>query len=290
MKKTFTFVIAFVMSALVFSSCQKEGQYMPKKKISEISTTTSYKDILGVTHSTTYKQVWSWGEKLLNYIDYFDGNGNASTTVTFTYDDKSRLESFGSSFTKYDFIYQKNDLHQIRCYTNGELTDEYTLVKDDNKVETIQRVSHGSKATAALPINPFTFVLPGDAADMLVQPVATKGTIIYKLDWSDNHKNIEEIEIVEGDNKIELGYKYDEKTNPFKGFFNIGDQSFASIYSANNVVEQTTGYNNNTSIERVLYTYEYDGKFPTKKSWQTKGNVVIGDVTVDHTTTIKYLN
>ena len=43
MKKTFALMIAVFAVAMVFTSCTKEGQYMPTKKISEIVYTRSHK-------------------------------------------------------------------------------------------------------------------------------------------------------------------------------------------------------------------------------------------------------
>ena len=82
--KNLTKIAVFVfISAFLFSACEKEGQYLPKKKITRIeySTTTSSKD--GKDISTLSEvQDWVWNGKLLQNITYKDGSGNALTFET----------------------------------------------------------------------------------------------------------------------------------------------------------------------------------------------------------------
>ena len=88
-------VLVFMLS---FTSCQKDGVYTPKKKISEIY----YKYSSG---NKTLEERWHWNGNLLEKVQYFWGGENG--TVFYKYE-KKRLIEITDGTESYKFIYDRS--------------------------------------------------------------------------------------------------------------------------------------------------------------------------------------
>lgn len=286
MKKTFATVLAVFAFALVFTSCTKEGQYMPSKKISEIVHTSSYKTLTGLEISNTEREVWTWNGKLLSYIDYYDANGDRANTSLFRYDDQNRIDeiNYGTSTAKYD--YDNGLLDEIEVINdNGTLRGKFEFEHKGNRITAIDIVTSGGKSMEALPFNPLRFVLPENAAEKVMECAAAKGTIRVILTWTGNN-----VTTIEGSGMYAFNYqyKYDDKTNPFKGLIDMSENVDLVLFSENNIIHEEITISGSTDI--TDYSYVYDGMYPVKREWETKGYspMEMFEYTIKHVVEYKY--
>lgn len=275
--KNLTKIIVFVfISAFLFSSCHKEGQYLPKKKITRLEHSTTYSNALGELTTLNDIEDWTWNGKLLSKITYRNGNGDALATASFIYDKSKRVsqlhyESASGLTQDYLFLYDGKNLTQIDMIGNDDEESVYTFTRVDGNVVEITLNTDESKTFDEMVFNPLRFVLPLEVVDVITTSATKGGTSVYKLTW--DGKNVISCEILSNGVLAETNtWKYDENVNPFKGLF--GTESlygFDDLYSANNVVEETfTVPLLNTTVTKN-FTYEYDGKWPVKQMWITKG-------------------
>lgn len=284
MKNSFRFLAAAIAVMLLFTACNKEGKYTPKKKISRIESSVT--NSLGT--SITEIEEWEWDGDLLSKITYKFGNGEIYSTTKFQYGSDKRVESIDvatdSHTTKYEFVYEGKDLVKITLKNNDdEDVDVYTFRKENGKVVEISLTEAASKSSAD--INILKYILPYDVAEC-IKPSNSKANNTYKLIW--DGKNVARIESYSGGVLVmESNWTYDDKINPLAGLYS--DNSIYSkeeIYSANNVLTsymtvQVMG------IENTVYhafAYEYDGKYPVERTWKSED---LGMVT-GHKQTIHY--
>ena len=273
MKRTCILIALVTFITCNITSCQTDGVYNPKGKISKIYIETP-------TQAKKLIELWTWKGNQLDKIEHvYD---DASWVEEFTYNDNKLIRIDDKKHQEYtEFQYDKNKLSKILHYSDGQLLCESLLIFDDNELEEILINDYGYKRnhdTTNLHLNPFEQILPTEIAAKIMEHIdqtisqPQKGLITYsfELDWDDN--NISEIETVLFDHEIEYKFFYDKKANPFKGYLGIDAYStnvdFAQTGSANNIVriiekvkvgnvESTTGIHD--------YTYKYDGKLPIER-------------------------
>lgn len=286
MKKTFALMIAVFAFAMVFTSCTKEGQYMPNKKISKIVRTRSH--MTGeLLVSTTQSEKWTWGGDLLSYIDYYDSKDNRIGTSIFRYDDDRRIEEVedGTFSVKYD--YDDGHLDEIEI-TNIATGKKYRKMDFDYKGSKLSSIeittydqTYDQKGIEDLAFNPLRFVLSDEVAEAVMSMPATKGVEHLTITWTGN--NITEIT----SGTYYAKWTYDDKINPFKGFFNA-DYTISETRSANNPIREEVSMDGKVTV--IDYNYEYDGKYPTKVKYQTESSTLIPGYTlkVDNVTEYQY--
>lgn len=278
MKNSFKIIVALAIGMFLFSSCQKEGQYLPKKKITKIET-------LSTTNGITINfgsEEWEWDGKLLNKITYKDGNGDIKTVATFKYGSDKRIEWLhvdnSPLISDYEYVYEGKDLVKIILH-NATYDDEVvTFKKVDGKVVEITLSPISSKDFSENGVNPLDFVLTREVASR-IKPLDTKGVTVHKLTW--DGKNIVAMEVFSnGVLSMKNTWKYDEMINPFKGLYKSGAASAPEdLFSANNVIEvfsETPAINYSSKVE---FKYEYNGKYPVKRTWTAS---TLGIVSENH--------
>lgn len=115
--KTFTLLLGVLLIAST-TSCTKEktGVYSPKKKIQRVyhSSPNTEKYL---------EQVWKWGDKTLESIDYYSSNGYFGWTENFTYKE-NRLDRIDVYVDKEYaiFTYNDNSLKSINYYRENNLS------------------------------------------------------------------------------------------------------------------------------------------------------------------------
>lgn len=280
MRKNFLSSIALIICALIFSSCQKEGQYMPKKKIHQI-VDTYVTSVEGVSTTTAQMQVWKWGGDVLSYIEYYDHDGNVLTTMVFGYDKDNRVEEITSSSSNefFKYIYSGKYLEKVEYSRNENLICTYTFDRKDKNIIEVNCTTV-SKSDVPMMANPFILFMPENFATALAKAPSTKGTSTIKLTW--DGKNVVEATMNTGAQVQSFKWKYDNKNNPFVDFLRFGAITYSEMFSQNNVVEETESIDNNTKT--TTYTYEYDGKYPVKRTHTDKQ----GELTRTVTRTITY--
>ena len=256
--KTMVFI---VISAFLFSSCEKEGQYLPKRKITRIESSYYIGENSTAFHNGA--QSFEWEGDLLRAMRW-DDNVN---WAEFEYDSQKRISKIYTHSDYpivFQFIYEKKKLIKIEAETpEGEQLEEYTFKRSGNKIVEITITNVSSKANVGKVFNPLQFVLPIDVANCIIESKSKNPFEIFRITW--DGKNITECEQTGADNVTVMKnyWKYDNKTNPFKG---LPMDELQELYSANNVVESRIVYPDNT--EQVYeYSYEYDGEFPVKRTW-----------------------
>lgn len=280
MKKVFTLSIALIICALVFSSCKKEGQYLPKKKITKIVDTYAT-SAEGVSNTTAQKQIWKWGGDVLSYIDYYDQDDNLLTTLVLGYDKYNRIDEIISSTSNesYKYTYSGKYLDKMEYSVNEKLICTYTFVRKNKNIIEVNCTT-ASKSDVAMMANPFMFFMPEKVAAELAKAPTAKGSSTIKLTW--DGKNVVEATMNEGEQVHSFKWKYDNKINPFESFLRFGSYTYSEMFSHNNVVEEIENHNNNSNT--TTYTYEYDGKYPVKRTHIDKQ----GELTRTVTRTIAY--
>ena len=268
MEKSFKIIMALVFGMFLFSSCQKEGQYLPKKKITKIenfSTTSGITINLG-------SQEWEWDGKLLNKITSKDGNGEIKSIATFKYGSNKRIEWLHVDNTPlisdYEYIYEGKDLVKIIRHNATYDDDVVTFKKMDGKVVEITLSPIASKDFSESGVNPLDFVLTKEVASH-IKPLDTKAVTVYKLTW--DGKNIVAMDLFSnGVLSMKNTWKYDEMINPYKGLYEESVPFVPeNLFSANNVIEETTETPVVNYSSKVEFKYEYDGKYPVKRTWTT---------------------
>ena len=246
------------LTKIAVSACQKEGQYLPKKKISKIENITT-STMWGITTTAvTDYQEWEWTGKLLSKITLRDGDGDIEGAIVPQYDNKKRVSSLhcvsGSDIDDYNFAYEGKNLMKITHTSNDKDMAVYTFVKDGKNVVEIT-VTGYSKSKDIAGINPLQLVLPNENAfvEGLEIPMEEllNGVLYANYNWT-----------------------YDNAINPLKGLFSNGYGSLngcEELYSANNVVEsRSVTHLTFSDIEQhYKYSYEYDGDYPVKKTWES---------------------
>lgn len=276
MKKT-TLLLAIALFAVTFTSCQKTKPYNPKEKISKI-----YVD-LGLGKNLS--EAWTWEGKQLKSIDYYDVKGTLDGTIVFTYNKKNQVQKVDNAdanvYTEY--FYDDHDrLYLARCVKDGDVAITYSFEYDDDyelsemviDVDVTELFAPSSKSL----VEPLRYVLPEltFVATNDVLNNAERGGIRCELDFEWIGKNISEIELDYGAFSGTYYFKYDDKLNPFRNFYDLAPEDIdfkgKNNLNKNNIVSITEVKDNifgDSKTEYIYYTY--DGKFPVAKSY---GNVI----------------
>jgi hypothetical protein len=265
--------MTLLLSAIAITSCNKDGVYNPKEKISKI-----YKDY-GVGKQLAEK--WNWDGKQLKTIDHYNVLGGLQYAEIFTYNKKNQvIKVENSEYNEYtEYIYNShNRLYQARYFEGDENTITYTFEYDDNELSELVIVTDKSRSAIAKNIaNPLKYVLPElsmvTTEKMLNNIPAERAGLRLELDIDWIGKNVSEIEVESGNYTEKYQFKYDDKVNPFQNFFSLNIEDSYTNYNVfankNNVTEVTmtnTFMGMSYSDTEYIY-YTYDGNFPVTKNY-----------------------
>ena len=270
-------IAVIALMAVAFVSCQKDGVYKPKKKIAKIynewTTTTVTTDENGSRTVTDVQnpyvaEEWTWGDKTLTSVMHKDRDGKVTSTSNFTYDDKNRIVGATSGDEKVEYTY--NDDKKLQTIKISEGSDDVTTIeityedKVPTSVKTVWSYTFKKLSEFAKSVIP-SYICEAIEAEQLHSKTTVSNTYNTAIEW--DGKNISQV-VTTGENgyKYTTTYEYDGKTNPYKGMYAGMSDDFDAAYSKNNVVKKTTSrVDGNTTTSTVTeYTYEYDGKVPSK--------------------------
>lgn len=276
MKKTFALMIAVFAVAMVFTSCTKEGQYMPKQKISEVKHTRTYKmPISGTEISQTEREVWTWNGKVLSYIDHYDANDNRSTTL-FRYDGNNRIVEINYGSATAMFNYDNKLIKDIEIFNAvGNMIGKYELEHKGNTVTAINVTLQDGKSLTSLPFNPLSLFIPDDAANKVLENAQAKGTTHVTLTWTG--KNVTAMEM-KGSYNLSYRWTYDDKNNPYKSLFDVVTLDMEDYLSENNVVRQEIAEGGSTHATNYSFVYN-SKKSPVTRTWES--TMRIAEVSTD---------
>ena len=261
-------VIALLCSVMV--SCNKEGQFNPKKKISKVTYSYTYKwEYYGdygweTEDQGSYQyvgQIWNWSGKQLESIDYYDEDGTLDYTDYYTYDGK-RLStiSWGGS-GRYEFVYDKGKLSSIEYYNGSTREAIYSVTHDGGKITKISYTSLGSKAAETHPLPSWMFNLPTSSKQgegTLRNPKGASSTD-YIFEWDGD--NVKHFAIQTATDRADYYYTYDKKMSPWCGLWEVGELDYPMIMSKNNVTREEVKYDGSNEVYNISYTYQ--GNYPT---------------------------
>lgn len=285
MKKS-VLLLATLMFLVTFSSCfkDKEGEYKPKEKISRVFYDSGYGD------GKSLIEIWRWGDKQLQSIDHYD-EGDLDFTEEFTYNKKGQIEridcyAYSESVEyKYD---DKDKLSKMTYYDGNSIEMEFTFIHNGDKVSKIEIMEFDKKGESksrlmAKGFNPLSLMMPQDAAaevmKTFIKKQAETKSDIATMDLVWEKDNVKSIKTYIGSYGYSYTMEYDDKLNPYTGFYN-------SVYCMENIVyPEDYGYgegffvyskNNITTMkyiesdgdaETMRYSYTYEGKYPSVKRW-----------------------
>jgi hypothetical protein len=262
MKRAFKLSIALMVFAVIFAACKKEGQYNPGKKVTQIvySYTAT---VNGATVSHSQKEVWKWGGSVLSTIDQYDSNGNNILTMIFQYDESNRISEIATTSEEtFKYTYSGKYLDKMEYYNHETLVRTYTFERKGKNIVKVTATTP-AKDNVKMTANPFVYFIPQSAADMLVETSDAKGAATYELTW--DGKNVSSVIANINGTTQSIKWKYDNKINPFMCLLNPAIYSYSAMLSKNNVVEEELTIDGKTTT--TTFQYEYDGKYPVKKTY-----------------------
>ena len=299
-------IVAIALMAVAFVSCKKDGVYNPKHKIAKVynewTTTTVTTDSDGSRTVTDVQnpfvaEEWTWGDKTLNSVMYKDKDGKVTSTVNYTFDDKNRITGSTCGSEKAEYVYNDDKKLQSIKITDGPDYSVSIEITYDGKVpasvKTVTAYEFKKLSAFAQSFIP-SYVREAMEADQLRSKTTVSYTYNTTIEW--DGKNISQA-VTTGENgyKYTAVYEYDAKLNPFKGMYaDFDDNNFDVAYSKNNVVKKTvtTVDGNDTDVDVTEFTYEYDGKMPSKVTYTfTSEDNILGvnyKRTYVHVTTYEY--
>ena len=269
--KKFILLLVSLMFLSTFTACfkDKDGEYKPKEKISKI-----YNDY---GEGKELEEVWKWNGKQLQRIDhYYDGD--LEWSEEFTYNKKGQIERVDcyedSEYTEY--TYDGNRMTKSTFYNSGTIEEEYNFTYDGNKVSMIEIIYFSKSSIEKSRLreeghNPIKMLLQEnyEIVKNVLNNTAMRNSVTLKVEWNKN--NVSNIEVQDGGETAQLEFKYDDKLNPFKNYYDLYtfyDEEIdvvVTAYSKNNITEIRSTYREDgeTETEILKYSYSYDGKFPT---------------------------
>ena len=275
-------IAAIALLAVAFVSCQKDGVYKPKKRISKVYNEWKTTRVVATANDTTTSadsvapyicQEWTWGKKTLTSIIYKEYDGDGSWSINYSYDDKNRISVCSSGDEKAEYTYGDDNMLQSIKFTDdsddvtvlkiaydgkvpASITTEYTFTND-------KKLSNFAKSVIP------SYICAAIEADKLhLKSTTVTRSMTSVFEW--DGENISRVVTTDVDNdKSTTTYEYDDKLNPFRGMYaNLYDEepSYDIIYSKNNVTKITDSYvwDNTTYTDEAEFSYEYDGKLPIK--------------------------
>ncbi len=283
-KKISVCISAFciVVVGFLFSSCNKDGVYNPGKKISKITTNkvVTY-DYDEESNSSSVIQDYVWEKNQLKQIIHksIESDGNVWTwTEDFSYDKTDRLirveDKENGEYTTYE--YDGDNLSKVCQYSDGFKSVEYNLTYKESKLSEIECMEFDSYYYATErenKMNPLELACSPEIAEMVAADIALKEETqprqkldveIYTISFEWDGDNIEKCiwTYPSYNERYEYLLSYDDKINPFAGFFGLYfDNSYDDYYiykNKNNIIKMTQI----GSTWQSEYTYTYTGKYP----------------------------
>lgn len=259
MKRLSILVLAIATIAFMASSCQKEGQFNPSKKIkSAVIEKLNEDDNMEISRKITYK----WDNNLL--IDEVIDDGRNVISSRFTYDSKKRISEINTS-DKYRLVYtyNGNKITTIEQFYDGTLDRTYVFNHDGfgyiTSIDVTVSRHKGTEVYDNCSINPLFFLPTEIANDIQTTMLKYKANDLFYAFVYDKNNNVEQMQI----NHIIYKYKYDNKKNPFYGFYDVLSIDFDWIFAKHNVIERTATFQDDPDDKQILkYEYTYSGNFP----------------------------
>ena len=262
--KNLKFILVIALMCAVAVSCTKEGQFNPKKKISQISNSESYKyevwngnswEVEDEDNSNYVSQRWNWNGNVLEGIDFYSSDGTLDYSEKYTYKGKQLSTISWGGSGRFELVYEKGKLSSIDYYSGSSLLVSYVFTHDGSKISKITVNSYDAKATVEHPLPSWLLNVP--ARDFM-KASRDNSSYEYEFEWDGN--NVKRLTYLAPDEREDYYFSYDNKLNPLYGLWDTEEFDFISIMSKNNVTRLEYTSDGETHVNN--YSYTYDGKYP----------------------------
>lgn len=289
MKNIRTLFIALMacMVTFAFTSCQKDGMYKPKKRISKIYTSKDGGDRI-------LQETWKWDGKVLTSITLNDDDA----TINFNYD-KKQLTSLTSGDQKIIYTYDGNLIDKITFMDGNEEIASYTFKHDGKFITGVDAViDNGYLKSSRLIDVAFRDIDPTIAETQVAQFKAcqaeAKGLYKYSDVYEYDHKNLVTLKRHDNNNNdFTYTYTYSDNLNPFYHLLTpegLGDDVTGYGLSKNAVAsyhyEDT--YISTRVIDMEVTFPKLDGKYPVEETRTEKTTHTVGNLTNIYTSVTTY--
>ena len=285
MKKIRTFAVALMACALVFafSSCEKEGVFKPKERISKIFV----KDNNG---NPQLSQTWVWEKGLLSSISTVGGG-----TIHFNYDGKV-LSSITAGDDVISFTYDGKKLEKMTYKEDGETEAEYEFTHDGKRIVTIKATMDNAfalSADASLLQSAFNFIAPQLAESQVSQLAVAaksqgKGIYTYTDQLTYDGMNVVSVKRHDSDDhNYTWDYTYTSYANPFYHLLAGGSDivGFGLSKNATSGYHYADDYITSRVIDMEITYPSVDGKYPLQETRTEKTTHTVGGLTNIYTDT-----
>lgn len=302
--KTKLLYFLFVLGAVtLLGSCEKDGIYNPKEKISKMYSDYTKSD------NTVEKQLredWHWDGNKLESIDYYRpvvagdnrGDNEFYYTAEFKYKGK-RLQEIKQGNYTFNYYYDGKHLSKVEVFHESELSEERVFSYDGNQL--IKSITTGSLITRPGPPDSdkidnnlhksildltigahVTFPLYNKKIQEKILTLQNKeNTLPYIIICHYDYNGDQLVKIYaeffldnNPSSKEEYTFRYDNKKNPFQYDLSAAYFPLNSTWIEENNITHThriattydyeSGEMIDTSISSSIYTYEYNEKdYPT---------------------------
>lgn len=291
------FVATAILLVFAFTSCKKDGQYKPEKRISKVYYSTSYYP------EKRLDCTWTWDDKKLSRIDHLLGNGELFWSEVFTYDKKNRIEKVEDpeSHEYVEYKYDGNKLAGLDYYYGENLLETATISYKKGKISCMSMVTYAYDYGITNQNAKFSLIPKDLKETILSKDNGIEYEIIVELVWDgDNISQCEALGFAtdsEGNRDVysaQYNYTYDDKINPVKGLWGLYSMTEAeevyiidvASFSKNNVTSMTysvytqMGEGPESYTSGRNYSFAYDGNYPTE--------IIVTDQGATHSTTTYY--
>ena len=288
MKTIRTLFIAFTacMVAFAFNSCQKDGVYKPKKKISKIYTSEDGGDRI-------LQETWNWDGKVLTSITYDD-----DVVVKFEYE-KNQLIGLSSGGSRIIYTYEGKQIDKITYMDGNEEIASYTFKHDGKFISGVDVVLDNNylKSSRLLEVA-FRGIDPTIAETQVAQFKAcqaeAKGLYKYSDVYEYDHNNVIGLKRHDNNNNdFTYTFTYSKNLNPFYHLLapeGLGDDVTGYGLSKNAVesyhYEDT--YIESRVIDMTITFPKLDGKYPVEETRTEKTTHTVGNLTNIYTNVTTY--
>lgn len=284
--KTLFIALTACMVAFAFTSCQKDGMYKPKKKISKIYTSRDGGD-------RVLQETWNWDGKVLSSITYGD-----DAVVKFEYE-KNQLIGLSSGDSRIIYTYDGKLIDKITYMDGNEEIASYTFKHDGKFISGLDAVVDNGylKSTHLLEVA-FRTVAPEIAEPQVAQFVKcqaeAKGLYKYSDVYEYDHKNLVTLKRHDNDNNdFTYTFTYSDNLNPFYHLLapeGLGEDVTGYGLSKNAVAsyhfEDT--YISTRVIDMEVTFPKLDGKYPVEETRTEKTTHTVGNLTNIYTNVTTY--
>lgn len=281
----FVALMAFVV-AFTFSSCQKDGVYHPKKKISKIYVQRD-------GHDKVLTEQWTWDKNLLSSINFVEDE----YTVNFIYDGK-QISKMVVGDQVVEFAYDGKKIVSFSAKDAGVAYCTYTFKHDGSLIVGIDAtINNNYMKNARLIETAFRLVSPQIAESQMAQLAYAaenqiKGEYSYSDTYTYDHKNVVSVKRHDSDNKdYEYTYTYSDNLNPFYHMLYGSEGDVVAFGLSKNAVA-TYHYEDNVITSRIIdmtVTFpQLDGKYPLQETRTTATTHTVGGLTNIYTSVNDY--